>query len=188
MEGGAASRLAIRPYPVELEKTIITRKGKQLLLRPIRPEDEPALQAFVRQMQPEDVRMRFFAPLKEIDHRFAARLSQIDYDREMALVAIDPEADGTSIWGVMRISADASGASAEYAGSVRSDLKGQGLGRLLMEEILDCAKRRGISEVWGEVLAENQGMLVLARKLGFRLDRDPEDPSVIHVIKTLAEG
>lgn len=188
VEGGAASRLAIRPYPVELEKTIITRAGKQLLLRPIRPEDEPALQAFVRQMQPEDVRMRFFAPLKEIDHRFAARLSQIDYDREMALVAIDPEADGTSIWGVMRISADASGASAEYAGSVRSDLKGQGLGRLLMEEILDCARRRGINEVWGEVLAENQGMLVLARKLGFRLDRDPEDPSVIHVIKTLAEG
>lgn len=184
------TRLAIRPYPVELEKTIITRTGKQLFLRPIRPEDEPALQAFVRQLSAEDIRLRFFSPLKELDHRFAARLTQIDYDREMALVAIDPEAQSpeTSIWGVMRISADASGSTAEYAGSVRSDLQGQGLGRLLMENIIDCARRRGIDEIWGEVLAENQGMLALARKLGFQLNRDADDPAVIHVIKSLTDA
>jgi Acyl-CoA synthetase (NDP forming) len=184
----ATTRLAIRPYPVELEKEIVTRAGKRLHLRPIRPEDEPALRAFVRQMSPEDIRLRFFSPLKELDHRFAARLTQIDYDREMALVAIDPEAEETSIWGVMRFSADASGSTAEYAGSVRSDLQGEGLGRILMEEIIACARRRGIGEIWGEVLAENQGMLSLARKLGFRLNRDPDDPSVIHVVKSLGDG
>lgn len=183
----SATRLAIRPYPVELEKTIVTRTGKELLLRPIRPEDEPALQAFVRQLSAEDIRLRFFSPLTELDHRFAARLTQIDYDREMALVAIDPEAPTMelSIWGVMRMSADASGATAEYAGSVRSDLQGQGLGRLLMDEIVDCARRRGVGELWGEVLSENQGMLSLARKLGFRLNRDQDDPAVIHVVKSL---
>lgn len=183
----ADTRLAIRPYPVELEKTILTRTGKRLILRPIRPEDEPALQAFVRDMSPEDVRMRFFSPLRELDHRFGARLTQIDYDREMALVAIDPEVDGTAIWGVMRISADASGTSAEYAGSVRSNLKGQGLGRILMEEIIDYSRRRGIRQMWGEVLAENQSMLTLARKLGFQLNRDSDDPGIIHVVKALTE-
>jgi acetyltransferase len=174
-------RFAIRPYPVELEKTVTTRSGKTLWLRPIRPEDEPALQAFIRRMSSEDLRMRFFSPLKELDHGLAARLTQIDYDREMAFVAVDPaEADG-EIWGTMRISADADLARGEYAGSVRSDLQGHGLGRLLLEEIIAYARAHGIGEVWGEVLAENAPMLGLCRKLGFTLRRDEDDPALIHV-------
>jgi acetyltransferase len=183
----AEARLAIRPYPVGLERTVTTRTGKTLLFRPIRPEDEPALQAFVRAMPAEDVRLRFFSPMRELDHAFAARLTQIDYDREMAIVAVDPQAAGTEIWGVMRIAADPEGARAEYAGSVGPRAKGQGLGRLLMEEIIEYCRRRGVSEVWGEVLAENQPMLSLARKLGFRLERDAEDPSLIHATKQLHE-
>ena len=111
-------------------------------LRPIRPEDEPALQEFVRRQTPEDRRLRFFAHVKEIDHRIAARLTQIDYDREMALILLDPHAAAPEILGVMRISADADGSRAEYAGAVRSDLKGMGLGSLLLEEIVGYARRR----------------------------------------------
>jgi acetyltransferase len=175
------TRLAIRPYPRELEREVITRDGRRLLLRPIRPEDEPALQAFVRRLDPDDIRLRFFAPIRELDRRFAARLTQIDYDREMALIAVDPEDPEQAILGVIRITADADNASAEYAGIVRSDLKGHGLGRLMMDEIISYARRVGIGEIWGSVLAENTPMLTLARKLGFTLRHDPEDPSVIHV-------
>jgi acetyltransferase len=187
---GAAGdqRFAIRPYPVELEKAVTTRSGKVLWLRPIRPEDEPALQAFIRRMSPEDIRMRFFSPMKELDHGLAARLTQIDYDREMAFVAVDPSAPDGEIWGIMRISADADLARGEYAGSVRSDLQGHGLGRLLLEEIIAYARAHGIGEVWGEVLAENAPMLALCRKLGFALQRDADDPAVIHVSLPLQAG
>jgi acetyltransferase len=184
----ADARLAIRPYPSELEKTVRTRDGRVLFLRPIRPEDEPAFHEFVRRQTPEDKRLRFFSHVKELDHRMAARLTQIDYDREMALILLDPQAYAPEILGVMRISADADGARAEYAGAVRSDLKGRGLGRLLLEEIIEYARRRGIGEIWGEVLAENEPMLRLVRSLGFSLKTDPEGRSVIDVSKTLASG
>ena len=95
----ADARLAIRAYPCELEKTVRTKGGRVLFLRPIRPEDEPALQEFVRRQTPEDRRLRFFAHVKEIDHRMAARLTQIDYDREMALILLDPQAAAPEILG-----------------------------------------------------------------------------------------
>lgn len=182
----AEERLAIRPYPAALERPVTSRAGKSLRIRPIRPEDEPALQAFVRAQSPEDRRLRFFSHVKELDHRMAARLTQIDYDREMALVLIDPASSEAEILGVMRISADADGARAEYAGAVRSDLKGEGFGRLLLEEIIAYAARRGIGEVWGEVLAENVAMLGLVRKLGFTIKKSAEDPSLRIVTKPLS--
>lgn len=182
----AEARLAIRPYPAALEKLLTARSGKRLMIRPIRPEDEPALRAFVRALSPEDRRLRFFSHVKELDHRMAARLTQIDYDREMALVLVDPAAGDTEILGVMRISADADGARAEYAGAVRSDKKGEGFGRLLLEEILAYAAKRGIAEVWGEVLAENAPMLGLVRKLGFAIAKSDDDPSIMIVTKPLA--
>jgi acetyltransferase len=181
----ADARLAIRPHPSKLEKTVRTRHGRVLFLRPIRPEDEPALQEFVSRQSPEDRRLRFFSHVKQLNHRMAARLTQIDYDREMALILVDPQAVTPEILGIMRISADADGARAEYAGAVRSDLKGGGLGRLLLEEIIEYARRRGVREIWGEVLAENEPMLSLVRRLGFTLKSNPEDPSIIHVSKSL---
>jgi acetyltransferase len=180
------ARLAIRPYPAALERAVTSRRGRDLRIRPIRPEDEPALQAFVLALSPEDRRLRFFSHVKELDHRTAARLTQIDYDREMALVLVDPLVDETEILGVMRISADADGVRAEYAGAVRSDQKGEGFGRLLLEEIIGYAARRGIGEVWGEVLAENAPMLGLVRKLGFTVDASDDDPSIMIVAKPLA--
>jgi acetyltransferase len=180
----AEARLAIRPYPSEFEKTVHAPDGRALTLRPIRPEDEPALQAFVLRQSPEDRRLRFFLQVKELNHQIAARLTQIDYDREMAFVLIDPHA-GPAILGIMSIFADPEGARAEYAGAVRSDLKGQGLGRLLLEEIVECCQRRGIREIWGEVLRENAPMLGLARKLGFLIKMDRDDPSVMIVTRPL---
>lgn len=184
--GPAESRLAIRPYPKELEKEVRSRQNDILLLRPIRPEDEPALQEFVRRLTPEDIRLRFFSHLRELDHRMAAGLTQIDYERQMALLAVHGEGGRTEIWGVVRINADADGATAEYAIAVRSDLKGKGLGRLLMEEIMEYAERRGVGEIWGEVLAENKPMLALVRKLGFTVAPDFDEPGVMRVRRPLS--
>jgi len=182
----ADARLAIRPYPTALEKIVTTRSGRELTMRPIRPEDEPALRAFVLRQSPEDRRLRFFSHIKELDHRMAARLTQIDYDREMALVLTDPGSAETEILGVMRISADAHRIRGEYAGAVRSDMKGEGLGRLLLEEIVEYGRSRGIGEIWGEVLAENAPMLGLVRKMGFAIRPDPDEPGVMTVTKPLA--
>jgi acetyltransferase len=183
-EPPAAERLAIRPYPVELERAIRLMDGTTAWLRPIRPEDEAALRRFVAALTPEDVASRFFSPLKELDHQLAARLTQLDYDREMALVLLERAPDGSEgpIMGVGRLMADPGRRSAEYALTVRSDLKGRGLGRLLLEQVLACARERGLEEVWGSVLAHNGPMLGLVRKLGFTVTRDPDDPEIIKTV------
>ena len=103
----------------------------------------------------------------------------------MAFVLIDPDAEKPAILGVMSIFADPEGTRAEYSGAVRSDLKGQGLGRLLLEEIVECCQRRGIHEIWGEVLRENAPMLGLARKLGFSIKMDADDPRVMIMTRPL---
>ncbi|MGU3495200.1 GNAT family N-acetyltransferase [Xanthobacteraceae bacterium A53D] len=171
-------RFAIRPYPTALSRPITLTDGQMLLLRPIRPEDEPALGEMVRRSDPRDVRMRFLGSLKDFPHLMAARLSQIDYDREMALVAA---AEGGEILGVVRIIADPDNEEAEYAIMVRSDMKGRGLGYRLMNEILDQAEKRGIQRVFGDVLRENQPMLHLAQDLGFKVRPGTDDPSLARV-------
>jgi acetyltransferase len=164
----AGRRLAIRPYPAELEQDLVLGDGHRLKLRPIRPQDEPALIAMVDRCTPEDIRLRFFGAMKTVPHSLAARLSQIDYDREMALLAIEPGAAGGAdeIVGVVRLFADPDNLSAEYAILVRSDVKGHGLGHALMEQMLAYARARGLMTVFGEVLAENHRMLDIARELG----------------------
>jgi acetyltransferase len=161
------------------------RDGRHVLVRPIRPEDEPALRDAFRRLEPEDVRMRFFTHLRELDHSFAARLTQIDYDREMALVAVSPEQPERELWGVARIMADPDGRRAEYAIAVRSDLKGLGIGYELMQRILRYAEGRGIEQVWGDVLEENHAMLKMCRELGFELQRAPDAQQVVRVRKDL---
>lgn len=172
-------RLAIRPYPSQLEHAITTRSGRRFHVRPIRPEDEPQILAMLSRSSMEDIRLRFFAPMKEVSHAFAARLTQIDYDREMALVAAAP--GSPDILGVARIVADPDNDKAEYAVMVRSDLKGQGLGYQLMTEILDYARTRGIKRVFGDVLRENRTMLAMAAELGFTIVPDPDDPQLVRV-------
>ncbi len=124
--GEARARLAIRPYPAALAKSLVLEEGERFSMRPIRPEDEPLLVEMVARSEPEDVRLRFFGPLKEMPHARAARLSQIDYDREMALVALTGEDGAAEMVGVVRLIADPNNEVGEYAVMVRSDLKGRG--------------------------------------------------------------
>ncbi len=181
-----AKRLAIRPYPKELEETLNLPDGRTFLLRPIRPEDEPALQELFSQLSPEAIRMRFFAPKGSLSHQLAARLTQIDYDREMALVLAEPGIPGKSlIYGVVRIIANPDGDKAEYAIEVRSDMAGMGLGPLLMQRIIDYSRGRGIQEIFGEVLRENEPMLKVCEMFGFSRKANPDEPGVVEVKLTL---
>ena len=166
-------RFAIRPYPRELEQHIDWR-GRKLLIRPIRPEDETTLADLIASLDPEDSRMRFFGTMRKLPRSQLARFTQIDYDREIALVAIERDADGVErSLGEARMVADPDNAVAEFAVLVASDVKGGGLGRRLMESLIDCARKRGIGELHGETLNENQRMQDLARKLGFKLTTGP---------------
>src|SRR5690554_4512864 len=175
-------RLAIRPYPKHLEQVGELRDGTPIRIRPIRPEDEPALQRTFEHLTPEDVRMRFFSHMAALSHEAAARLTQIDYNREMALVGLDPD-NPEEIWGWVTVAGDPDNRTAEYAVAIRSYLKGRGLGYLLMTRILDYAERRGIHEVWGDVLTDNRRMLTMAADLGFTTERNPDDPGVVRVVK-----
>jgi acetyltransferase len=177
-----AARLAIRPYPKALEQEGALLDGTTVRIRPVKPEDEPAVQELYRHLTPEDMRLRFFAPKAEVGHDSAARMTQIDYDREMALVGLDPE-DPAQILGMARIAADPDGRTAEYAVSVRSAIKGRGLGYLLMRRILAYAERRGIKEVHGDVLTENRRMLQICAELGFERRLDPQDSQLVKVTK-----
>jgi len=182
----AVARLAIRPYPRELEEVVSLGDGATFLLRPIRPEDEPELQATFRKLSPENIRLRFFIPLRTLSHDLAARLTQIDYDREMALVVTEPGPAGTRpIYGVVRIATDPDKERAEFAIVVRDDVAGRGLGTLLMSKITAYAASCGIREIFGYVLSENENMLSICQRLGFALHRDTDTPNIIRVSKML---
>ena len=170
---GPNPRLAIRPYPNQWEAAVETSQGVPVLIRPIRPADEPILAAFQAKLSPEDIRFRFLAPRKEFSHKTNARFTQIDYARAMAFIALS--VDQTEIWGVARLAADPDYLSAEYAVIVRSDLKGQGLGWTLMHHLIRYAESEGLRDLHGDVLAANERMLRMCRELGFEIEADPED-------------
>jgi len=176
------ARLAIAPYPSELECTQTSRDGTVIEVRPIRPEDEPLLHYLAAHMTPADLRLRFFAPARGLSHALAARLTQIDYDREMALLALH---DGTLL-GVGRFSADPDFERAEFAIAVRSDWQHRGIGHLLMTRLIDVAGRRGIGALVGEIMRENRAMLQLCSELGFTISADPSEPMLLHVQKRCA--
>jgi acetyltransferase len=171
-------------YPKELE-SFATLGGGLVRLRPIRPEDEPLLQDFAAHMSAEDMRLRFFAAMRGLSHQLAARLTHIDYDREMALLALAGDAE--DVLGVARFSADPDNRAAEYAIAVRSDWKRHGLGHLLMRSLIGVARQRGIRELFGEVLPENTPMLQLCREFGFTIGFDPNDPGILRVSKALQD-
>jgi acetyltransferase len=177
-------RLAIRPYPRELEGTLSDRQGRAYHIRPIRPEDEPAIVAGFKQLSAETVRLRFFSPLRDMSHRMAARLTQIDYDREMAFVVIDP-ALADMIVAVARLAADPDNVSAEFAVVVGDPLAGRGLGHMLMQRLIDYAAERGLADLFGVVLRENVRMLELCRDLGFASEAIAGEPELVRVRKQL---
>ena len=178
-------RFAIRPYPKEWERAAALRDGTRILVRPVRPEDEPLYGPFFAAVTPQDLRLRFFAPVKEFGHRFIARLTQIDYARAMAFVAIE-ETMGNML-GVIRLHADANYDSGEYAVLVRSDLKGRGLGYLLMQLIIEYARAEGLKTIEGQVLSENTAMLAMCKELGFDIALDPRDPDTYLVKLAIRE-
>jgi acetyltransferase len=171
--GAGHPRFAVRPYPKEWERSLRLRNGTEVFVRPVRPEDEELFLRFLDRVGAEDLRLRFFAPIREFSHAFLARLIQIDYARAIAFVAIEP-ASG-AMMGVVRLHADAGHESGEYAILLRSDLKGLGLGWELMRLMIEWAKADGLSVVEGQVLRENTVMLAMCEALGFEVRNDPED-------------
>jgi acetyltransferase len=164
--GARDGRLAIRPYPKELEHRETVPGLGEFFLRPVRPQDAAAFTRFFARLKPDDVRLRFFSPLRSLPANLLARLTQIDYDRDMAFVLLDAEDE---LMGVAHFSSDPDKQRAEYAVLVRSDLKGNGIGRALMQQIIAYAKRAGVGEIFGDVLEENAMMISLCRELGFTM-------------------
>lgn len=181
----AHQRLAIRSYPRELEETLTLPDGATVLIRPVRPEDEPAFIAGFAQLSAHEIRMRFMHGLKELTHADAARLTQIDYDREMALgVLRQRPGQPPEGCGVARIISDPDQERAEFAIILLRDVVGMGLSSLLLRRLIQYARDEGIRELFGEILSENQPMLALCRAMGFTLKSCPEDHGVM--IATLA--
>ncbi|HEY2190406.1 MAG TPA: bifunctional acetate--CoA ligase family protein/GNAT family N-acetyltransferase [Caldimonas sp.] len=170
-----AERFAITPYPAELAATVDWH-GEPIVVRPIRPEDEAQHRAFLERIAPGDLRLRFFYSRRELPRSEIARLTQIDYAREMAFIAVRRSEGGAEeTIGVVRAVADPDNVEAEFALVVRSDLKGRGLGRLLLEKMVAYLAGRGTQRVVGYVLRENLPMRELARALGFIDERRGAD-------------
>ena len=173
---------AIRPYPVQWERRERLLNGQEVLIRPIRPDDEHYYADFMTKMTPEDIRLRMFMPVREFSHQFFARMTQIDYAREMAFIALRPDhSSGDGMIGVVRFFADPDYEKAEYAVMVRSDLKGVGLGWVLMRHLIRYAHSEGLKSLYGTVLKENATMIQMCEELGFQTKRDPDDPMLYAV-------
>jgi len=182
-----SDRLAIRPYPQELEEWMTLRFGQRVLCRPIRPEDERAHNKFFKQLSPEDIQFRFFGLIQELPHTQMARFTQIDYNREMAFIAtIANTHDHPETLGVVRTINDANNHTAEFAIIVRSDMKGQGLGQLLLEKMIRYCQARGVVQLVGQVRTDNTAMLGLAKRLGFtvRLTLEGDAMEVKRILST----
>lgn len=174
---GTGALLAIPPYPDEWVSAWRTRGGEALTIRPIRPEDAAAQAAFFARLTPEDIRFRFFSAIRELSPQQVARMTQIDYDREMAFVAVrgEPEA----LLGVARLIREPDMPHGEFAVIVDPAMKGQGLGRHLMERVFAWGRAQGVAEIFGHVLADNAPMLAFVRSLGFSVTRSVEDEEVM---------
>ena len=174
-----ANALAIPPYPQKHEELVRLNSGKTFKIRPIKPEDEPALIKNFESLTKEEVRFRFFHTVKEMDHSMAARFTQIDYDREMAFVAIDPnDAPQRKLYAVARLIMDSSGEQAEFALVVNHLVSGQGLGTLLMYRLISYAKKQGLNSIYGDVLIDNEVMISICKKIGFTVQTKSKDGKI----------
>jgi len=179
---GGARAFAIRPYPAELVRQV-DWQGQTVTLRPIRPEDEAQHLAFLQRLEPADIRMRVFYSRQSIERTELARLTQIDYEREMAFIATVPAPAGSALpeetLGVVRATTDPDNEGAEFGILVRSDLKGGGLGRALMQALIDHQRARGTQRLLATALTENDRMIGLARDMGFAVRTDAGEPDTV---------
>ena len=181
-----ADNFAIAPYPAHLRETI-DWNGEAIVLRPIRPEDEPQHRAFLEHVRPEDLRLRFFYARRELPRSELARLTQIDYAREMALIAVRPVPNGTEqTLGVVRAVADPDNIEAEFAIVVRSDLKGRGLGHILLARMIAYLKDKGTRRLVGIVLRENKAMREMALAAGLEIDVAGSDADSLRFVLDLS--
>ena len=179
-------RFAIFPYPKEWERTIELADGQPALVRPVRPEDDAMFREFFTHVTDEDLRLRFFQSVRHFSHEFIARLTQLDYARSIALVAIHPQTH--EMLGAVRLHADANYEKGEYGILVRSDLKGHGIGWKLMQIMIEYARWLGLKVIEGQVLRENRTMLAMCESLGFTVKLDPDDPTLMNVSLPVSAG
>jgi acetyltransferase len=181
--------MAIRPYPNLLTQDVTTRSGMQCVFRAIRPEDADALQRFARGLSEEARYFRFLSTMAELSPSMLARFTQIDYDREMAIVAVVPDdTSGERIIGVARYLLNPDAATAEFALVVGDEYQGMGIGSALMKRLCDIARERGLKAVIGLVIGNNSDMLALMKRLGFVEQSDPDDPELRRVVMQLQPG
>jgi acetyltransferase len=159
--------------------------GEKVLIRRLVPEDAALYPDFLADVTPEDLRLRFFAPMRELSPELVDKLIHYDPERAMAFVAIE-EASG-KLLGVVRLHDDLDGDSGEFAILVRSHLKGHGLGWLMMKHMIAYAREKGLKTVRGQVLADNASMLTMCLELGFQVHDDPTERGVKLVVLPLAE-
>jgi acetyltransferase len=168
--------LAIHPYPAELETHEKLNDGTPYILRPIRPEDAAIEMEFVDGLSPESRRLRFQSALRGLTPAMLARFTQIDYDREMAFIAVDDRSGVEHEVGVARYMLLPDAKSCEFAIVIADTWQGRGLGHRMMERIIQIARERGVEEMIGWVLTSNKPMLDMVQNLGFKVAADPEDP------------
>jgi RimJ/RimL family protein N-acetyltransferase len=176
----------VQPTDMQLQRHLVLGDGWRIFVRPIRPDDEPLIRDLLMHVSKEDLRFRFFDSIKEFSHRFLARLTEIDFERAMAFVAIDEVSH--EMIGVVRIHSDVAHRTGEFAILLRSDLKGRGLGWTLMQLMIDYGKSRGLSRIDGQILQENSVMLKMCRELGFKVETDAEDRGVCNVALTIGDS
>jgi acetyltransferase len=177
----ACKGLIVKAYPKELEEWVTLPTGGRFLLRPIRPEDEEAHLEFFTHLSKQDVFFRFFGLLKGFTHAQIVRYTRIDYDREMAFIAVGQDGAFKDLTvGVARIVKEDDSSCGEFAIVVRTDLKGKGLGYALLDKLVRYCESAGLAQITGEIMADNQPMLDLAKALGFRIV-DRTEPGVVRV-------
>jgi acetyltransferase len=180
---GPNEALAIRPYPAEWEKEI-SGGNKRYRIRPVKPADIDLYPDFLAKVSPDDIRLRLLAPRREFPDEMLKRLTQLDYERDMAFVALDAETGALA--GVGRLCCDPDRIWAEYALLIRTDLQGHGLGWQLLRQIVAYAKAEAIEYIEGVVLAGNQAMLRMCREFGFSVTYQPDQPEFVQVKLKLA--
>jgi RimJ/RimL family protein N-acetyltransferase len=176
----------VRLTYLKWQRHLVLGDGGRIFVRPIRPDDELLIRDLLAHVSKEDLRLRFFNSIKEFSHQFIAKLTQLDYARAMAFVAIDEAS--SEMLGVVWLYSDSKHETGEYAILLRSDLHGRGLGWVLMQLIIEYAKSEGLSRIYGEILQENSVMLKMCRELGFKVKTDTVDGGVCGVTLVLEGG
>jgi acetyltransferase len=185
-EGETRTRLAIRPWPEHLQERRAIGGGLEVEIRPLRAEDAQAVSSFVDGLSAGTLRNRFLHAVRRLSARMLARLTLLDYSTELALVAREAGAPEGPLLGISRYARNADAISCEFAVAVADPVQGKGLGTALMQALMQAARAEGLERMEGYVLADNQPMRRLVTRLGFQVERDPTEPGVVRVSRSLA--